>query len=169
MEFGNFVFKPKNRELAVKVISHFCNKFLGWEDCGTWADFSPVDKDEPEGYILLAINSESFDAESFTECCYIDEPVDAEDLTEHMFVLLDEEGFFDCPDEEDGKLYSLEDRELSEVVSALSQNSSRVLSFWGTHVWLTDKDEKGNSRSKTESLIDYALNVSFEEKVNKAA
>tara|TARA_Y100000310_G_C20138483_1_gene559154 strand:- start:50 stop:559 length:510 start_codon:yes stop_codon:yes gene_type:complete len=169
MELGNFVFKPKNRKLAVKVISHFCNKFLGWEDCGVWAAFSPVDKNEPEGYIIMTFDSENVDTERFTECCFTEEPVDAEDLTEHMFVLLDEEGFFDCPGEENGKFYSLEDRELSEVVSALSQNSSRVISFWSTHVFLTDKDEKGDTRSRRESLIDYALNASFEDKVNKAA
>jgi len=184
---GNFVFKPKSLEISKKVIEGFTNEWLEWNDIGVYIEYT--DYRVPKGYINLEIHSEDCNLERFTECCYLDEPVTSADLTSHMMVVLDHDGFFeahhinDCYSKEQAeederivgfgtdnpKYYSFEDRELSEIIACLQENNSRSLSFWNTNVYITEKDESGMTKSKSMPLIEYALNVSLEDNKTKKA
>lgn len=187
---GNFVFKPKNFEISKKVIEGFTDSWLNWDDHGIYINYSTDDDDRiPEGYVSLEICQDDGNLQYYTESCYSDEPITGYDLTNHMMVVLDQEGFFDASwvndnydkdeaaaDErivgfgtDNPKYYSFEDRELSEVISCLQENNTRSLSFWGTSVYIVEKDNKGQETAKSMPLVDYALNVSLPEKTKKAA
>ena len=175
MELTNFVFKPKNLEIAKMVIEAFANEFLGWADNGVYIAW--CDRDMPQGYIKLCAESEGTATDYFSECCFSDEPVTSRHLTEHMMIALDDEGFFDAPwltdgsqrdlestderafglETENPKWFSFEDVELSEVVAALSQNDSRIMSFYSDRVFITHKKKDGTWNSEGRPLVNHVL------------
>jgi len=68
-----------------------------------------------------------------------------------MFVLLIESGFFD-PGE-----YHFYERELTEVLSALSANSSRLLTFWADRCLTVDIDKSGVPNTKQQDMTSLML------------
>ena len=182
MQLCNFVFKPNNIEIAKKVIEAFGDQWLNWDDSCAYAEWSHHGM--KNGYINLTIESEGVNTDEYTETCYHDLPVTSHDLTEHMMIVLDQAGAFDAPwlnerydkktAEEDSrvvgygtdnpKYYCFEDVELSDIIAYLQANNSRSLSFWGTTVWICEKNHIGETKCTANNLIQYALNVPIFEK-----
>ena len=143
MEIANFVFKPKDPEIAKTVIDAFVNNWLDWAHNGfyyRWLENAEL----PEGYIYFSVEAESH-VEGYAEACWSDAPVLAKDLVNSMFVVLEQEGLFDAPwlnDHEPAmyesdprsagigtdnpKWYSFEDVELHEIVCCLAAPDSRI-------------------------------------------
>ena len=84
MRFCNFIFKPKQKEIAEKVLKGFCEEWLGWSDAGLYWGFD--NRELPEGYIKFYGEADPYSGASemsnATEICHSDEPVRASDLTE---------------------------------------------------------------------------------------
>ena len=174
MELTNFVFKPKNLEIAKMVIEGFVNDWLHWHDHDIYIGWT--DRDLPHGYIKFYAESEN-PSEYFSECCFSDDPVTSRHLTDYMMIALEQDGFFDAPwlnddgqrnieiedarasgaDTDDPKWFSFEDVELSEIVAALSANDSRVMSFCSDHVFLIHKKEDGAWSAENMSLSQRVL------------
>ena len=181
MRFCNFIFKPKQKEITEKVLKGFCEGWLGWDGAGLYWGFD--NRELPEGYIKFYGEADPYsgasDMSMANECCHSDEPVRASDLTEHMMITLDEEGFFDDPkihewmsyedaqedervsgwDSNNPKFYSFYERELGEVIMCLAASSSRIMSFYEDSVWVADKDEAGNTQTKSVPLVENILNM----------
>ena len=161
----SYIFKPKHgKELAKKVIEAFCNDFLNYEDCGNylwWRDpvpASPVPL--PEGYVEFHIeNDYNSDPDSFSESCPFDTEITAQQMADDMYVLLNKDFWY--PDHENGGLlFSFEDRELCEVIVALADPSSRVVSFGSDRrAFVSEVNSEGVGHHKSVDLLDYALAV----------
>ena len=161
----SYIFKPKHgKELAKKVIEAFCNDFLNYEDCGNylwWRDpvpASPVPL--PEGYVEFHIeNDYNSDPDSFSESCHFDTEITAQQMADDMYVLLNKDFWY--PDHENGGLlFNFEDRELCEVIVALADPSSRVVSFGSDRrVFVSEVNSEGVGYHKHVDLLDYALSV----------
>lgn len=160
MNAGTYIFKPKSEEISRLVIEAFGQGWLSWEESGTYirwiskANSGPNQK-LPEGYVKVDIECEG-SAQEYTECCWHDFPVESSHLTNDMLIVLDEEDFF-FRDDNGEKIYNFEDRELSEVIVALAQNNSRVVSPWSDGVWISEKDDKGKSTARCASTTKYLL------------
>ena len=181
MRFCNFIFKPKQKEITKKVVADFCEQWLGWNDAGLYWGFD--NRGLPEGYVRFYGEADPYngasDMSNATELCHNDEPVRACDLTNSMFIALDEEGFFDDSkihewmsyedaqedervsgwDSKNPKFYSFYERELGEVIMCLAASSSRIMSFYEDSVWVADKDEAGNTQIKSIPLAEHILNM----------
>jgi len=161
----SYIFKPKHgKELAKKVIEAFCNDFLNYEDCGNylwWRDPVPGSVVPlPEGYVEFHIeNDYSSDPDSFSESCYLDTEITAQQMADDMYVLLNKDFWY--PDHENGGLlFSFEDRELCEVIVALADPSSRVVSFGSDRrAFVSEVNSEGVGHHKSVDLLDYALAV----------
>jgi hypothetical protein len=174
MEIANFVFKPKDPEIAKTVIDAFVNNWLDWAHNGfyyRWLENAEL----PEGYIYFSVEAESH-VEGYAEACWSDAPVLAKDLVNSMFVVLEQEGLFDAPwlnDHEPAmyesdprsagigtdnpKWYSFEDVALHEILQCLAAPDSRIAAFDCGQVYITEKDTHGRFTRERVSLIDYAL------------
>ena len=161
----SYIFKPKHgQELAKKVIEAFCNDFLNYADSGNylwWRDTSrPSYLTLPEGYVEFHIeNDYSTDPDSFSETCYSDDEVTAEQMANDMYVLLNK-SFWHPDDENGGLLFNFEDRELCEVIVALADSNSRVVSFGSDRrAFVSQVSSEGVGHYKNVDLLDYALSV----------
>jgi len=159
MNAGTYIFKPKSEEISRLVIEAFGHGWLNWEESGTymrWIDKSNSGATKlPEGYVKVDIECEG-STQEYTECCWHDYPVESSHLTNDMLIVLDEENFFFQGDDGE-KIYNFEDRELAEVIVALAQNNSKVVSPWSDSVWISEKDDKGKSSARFESMINYLI------------
>ena len=166
-ELASYIFKPKHGpELAMKVIERFCDDFLDYGHEGFYlrwrtaeqARLNGTDKYRPlpEGYVEFAIETENGNLEVFSECCYKERELEASDLTESFFAMLPSDFWYEV----DGMPeYHFYERELAEVVAALSDNDSRVISFGcGRSAWVKGSALENNTY-KTVDLLDYALTV----------
>ena len=161
----SYIFKPKHgKELAKKVIEAFCNDFLNYEDCGNylwWRDPVPGSVVPlPEGYVEFHIeNDYNSDPDSFSESCHLDTEITAQQMADDMYVLLNKDFWY--PDHENGGLlFSFEDRELCEVIVALADPSSRVVSFGSDRrAFVSEVNSEGVGHHKSVDLLDYALAV----------
>ena len=100
MSLCTFIFKPKHDiELAMKPINSFVHNFLMWEDNGVNWDIQAI-KDR-EGWYKLYAYQEASAHDGFTECCWIEEEITPEQLTQDMMVLLVEAGICNEHKEED--------------------------------------------------------------------
>ena len=155
MNAGTYIFKPKSEAIALRVIEAFGNGWLNWEESSSYMRARPVRKDvlALAGYIQIDIDCDGQTQEN-TECCWHDAPVETHHLTADMLVVLDEEDFFQ-PDDDGNKIYNFEDVELSELVVALAQNNSRIISPFDAKVWICEKDENGKLTYRTVDLINY--------------
>ena len=192
---GTYVFKPKyDISLVRNILETFVDEWLHWRQSGVYfswhIDRTYPDKNVPEGYLKVDVEMDEGSVQDFTEYCWDSHCVTSDDLTRNMFVLLDEEGFFnaewvneldsidDLPsyDEIDveaivgygtknPKYYGFYERELMEVVAALAEVDTRVMSFWGSecHVGIRD-NTCGLTKTKMISPIDYLMNVPLENK-----
>jgi hypothetical protein len=153
MQAGTFIFKPENPQIAAKIIQNFTTKWLSWDECNAWSEMTS--RDCPDGYYRVDIDIEG-PAEEFTELCWSQAPVTAKDLTDDMFIVLHEQGFF--YNDYDGEInFSFEDRELCEVIVALAANNSRIISPWMDNVWIAEKDSEGKSTHRSVSTLNYLM------------
>lgn len=176
MEIANFIFKPRDFEIAKTIIEAFVADWLNWTESGFY--YRWLEKTElPEGYIYLSVETDgSSDVTSYHEGCWLDAPVLASHLVDSMFVVLEQEGLFDAPwlnDHEPAmydsdprsagigtdnpRWYSFEDIELYEVLLCLAVPDSRITSFDCDQVFITEKDVDGSFTRERVNLIDYAL------------
>ena len=161
----SYIFKPKHgQELAKKVIEAFCDDFLNYADCGNylwWRDTNqPYSQSLPEGYVEFHIeNDYSTDPDSFSETCYSDDEITAEQMANDMYVLLNK-SFWNRDDENGGLLFNFEDRELCEVVMALAEPDSRMVSFAaGRTAFVSEINAEGRGHCEHVDLLDYTLSV----------
>tara|TARA_R100001163_G_scaffold59760_1_gene48668 strand:- start:4198 stop:4668 length:471 start_codon:yes stop_codon:yes gene_type:complete len=150
---GVFIFKPQHPQIAEKIIENFTSKWLSWDECSAYSRM--ISKDCPDGYYRVEIEVEGI-AQEYTEACWQNAPLTASDLADDMFIVLHEQGFFEC-DEEGEPIFSFEDRELCEVITALAENSSRIISPWMDNVWIADKDKDGTVKTRAASTLNYLL------------
>ena len=169
-ELASYVFKPKfGVDISRKAISRFCDDFLEYKHNGFYLDWNirkgytyngALASDIPEGYIQCTILTDgACDMDSWNEICWDERDLSAEDLTEGFFALLGDD-FWHVDEDSGAPVYNFYERELTEVVSALSAENSRLASFGGdTRVWIADIDSNGKSKYSTVSLLDYAMTV----------
>ena len=143
MDLASYVFKPRcGSELAMKVIEAFCDDFLHYQHEGFYlhwrssesakADGTIKYRPIPDGFVEFTIETESGNMEAWTEACY----------------------------DTDGKPdYHFYERELCEIVSDLSDDDSRIVSFGsGRKAWVRGSKAEKN-RYETIDLLDYAMTV----------
>ena len=125
-----------------KVIDCFVGDWLSWNEFGV--EWGVREMKEREGWYKFTADPDyqgSFDG--FSEMCWSDEPISGEQLTEDMMVLLVEAGvtvnsaMAQVTDDDDlnGKHY-LMDVEVAEVIIALSDDDSSILSPWDESLWV---------------------------------
>ena len=167
-ELASYIFKPKHgTQLAMTVIERFCNDFLHWEHEGFYIHWRTAEQATkngtqkyrplPDGWVELNVETDSGSMEAWTESCYDERELEAGDMTDSFFAMLPQD-FWDKDDE--GKAeYNFYERELCEIVAALSDDDSRVISFGsGRSVWIRGAASEKN-RYETVDLLDYALTV----------
>jgi hypothetical protein len=160
MSLCTFIFKPKHDiELAIKPINSFVQNFLYWEDSGVDWDIRPVE--DREGWYKLYAYQEGEGNDGFTECCWNEEEITPKQLTEDMMVLLVEAGICnEHKEEEIGTWYNLLDVELSQVISAVSEDDSYVYSPSEDQLWFYHV--KTGHASKV-SMVDFILSQTIPE------
>ena len=156
----SYIFKPKyGLEVSKKIIEAFCSDYLGFATEGLYLWWRPETGGRlctPEGYVELHIDSEN-GFQHFTETCYHGEELTASQLADDLYILLGDEFWYDDI-ESGGKLYNLEDRELSEIVEALCATDSRMVSFGsGREVYTVDINSEGKNHRKHVDMLEYAL------------
>ena len=142
-QLASYVFKPKHGvEVAKKVLERFCDDFLHYENEGFYFHWRTPDtrthgRPVPEEHVELIIETENGNS---------------------FFAVLPSDFWHTG---EDGKPdYHFYERELAEVVAALSAENSRVVSFGdGRQAWIMNIDSRGKCRSHTIDLLDYAMTV----------
>ena len=169
---ASYIFKPKHgHTVACGIIDRFCIDFLHYEYEGFYLhwrtpDNVPANVDAykpgghrhlPEGYIELSIESEDGNMAAWSETCYDDRRLTAQDLTDSFFALLGDDFWGEVKGEKD---YSFEDRDLAEVITELSAPGSRVVSFGsGRTAWIMEAVKGGKDMFRSIDLLDYALTV----------
>ena len=169
MSLTSYIFKPKHgAEVSKKILEAFCADYLAFGLEGLylwWRDNPPSGRlSIPEGYVEFHVEAEG-SIEHFSETCYHHEELTASQLAEDLYILLGDDFWHD--DSDSGrKLYTFEDRELSEVVEALCDPGSRMVSFGsGREVYTVDINSDGKCSRKHVDMLDYALTVHI---VNKS-
>ena len=168
MSLTSYIFKPKHgSEVSKKIIEAFCSDYLGFGMDGLYLWWRENPRPElhptPEGYVEFHIDAEGT-FEHFTETSYSDEELTASQLAEDLYVMLGDDFWYDDT-ESGGKLYTFEDRELSEIVAALSAPGSRAVSFdCGREAFVCDVSDAGRKQFKRVDMLDYALTVPIVDK-----
>ena len=170
MMLASYIFKPKHGiEIAAKIITRFCDEFLCYQDEGFyvhWRNNTSKIHKLPEGYVEFWIETENGNMDAFTETCHSDEPLAAHDLTDSFFALLDDNFWEDDP--EGNKLYSFYERELAEVVSAISAENSRVISFdGGRNAWVYEKHTTTGGRYHRVDMLEHILTQPLPDNSNR--
>jgi hypothetical protein len=163
MSLTSYIFKPKHgAEVSKKVIQAFCSDFLSFGVEGLylwWRDPLPSGRHSvPEGYLEFHVDQEG-PVEYFSEACHHDAELTASQLAEDLYILLGDDFWYDDL-ASGGKSYTFEDRELSEIVEALCEPGSRMVSFGsGREVYAVDINSDGKYSRKHVDMLDYALTV----------
>jgi hypothetical protein len=168
MDLASYIFKPRHGpELAMKVIERFCDDFLHYQHEGFYlhwrssegakADGTIKYRPLPDGFLEFTVETEGGNMEAWTECCYDERELEASDLTDSFFALLSEDFWYTT---DDGVTeYHFYERDLSELVSDLSDDDSRIVSFGtGRKAWV--RGSKAEEKTyQTIDLLDYAMTV----------
>ena len=167
-ELASYIFKPKyGTQLAITVIERFCNDFLHWGHEGFYIHWRTAEKaikngtqkyrPLPDGWVELNVETDNGNMEAWTESCYDDRELEAGDMTDSFFAMLPQD--FWHKDNEGKAEYNFYERELCEIVAALSDDDSRVISFGsGRSVWIRGAASEKNC-FHTIDLLDYAMTV----------
>jgi hypothetical protein len=161
---ASYCFKPKcGPEIAYKIIERFCDKFLSYDHEGFylyWRKHEPnrLHRPVPEGWVEFYVDTDNGNLEAYSETCYWEEEVDGCDLTEHFFAMLGED--FWHKDDDGETFYSMYERELFEIVQALSAEDSRTIAWGGDRTaYISYKDETGERAVKHLDMLDFAMTV----------
>jgi len=170
MMLASYIFKPKHGiEIATKIITRFCDEFVCYQDEGFyvhWRNSTFKSHKLPEGYVEFWIETENGNMDAFTETCYSDGTLTAHDLTDSFFALLDDNFWEDDP--EGNKLYSFYECELAEVVSAVSAENSRVISFdGGRNAWVYEKHTTTDGRYHHVDMLEHVLTQPLPDNSNR--
>ena len=161
---GSYIFKPKHGiDVAGKIIERFARDHLHWDDAGFYVYWTGEHsrKNLPEGYVEFHIETEGGDFEAFSETCYQDDKLSAEDMTDSLFVLLGED--FWHKDDSGDTMYTFEDRELCEIVQYLSEDGSRVIAHGpGKEAWVCYQSSSGWG-CETIDTSDFLFNTHIED------
>jgi len=157
---GSYIFKPRHsEEVAGKIIERFVRDYLQWEEAGAYVYWtSPRSRRNlPEGYVEFYIDSDQPDFEVYSETCFEEAELSAEELTNSLFILLGETFWHN--DDEGNPVYTFEDRELGELVNHLAEDGSRVISHGaGKEAWVSERNSSGWA-CKTIDTSDFLFNV----------
>ena len=156
MSLSTYIFKPKHGiEIISKVVNCFVGDWLSWHDFGVEWHIAPM-KDREGWYKFTADPDYQGSFEGFSEMCWSDEPISGKDLTESMMVLLVEAGITSPHDDaghgDPGDHYLI-DVELAEVIIALSEDDSSILSPWDESLWVHNKKTNKTERRDMTDLI----------------
>ena len=161
MSLTSYIFKPKHgAEVSKKIIEAFCSDYLVFGLDGLYIWWRPrlPRLPIPEGYVEFHVDVEG-SIEHFSEVCHNPDELTASQLAEDLYILLGDDFWYDDPDS-GGNLYTFEDRELSEIVEALCEPGSRMVSFGsGREVYAVDINSDGKCSRKHVDMLDYALTV----------
>ena len=161
---GSYIFKPKHGiDVAGKIIERFARDHLHWDDAGFYVYWTGEHsrKNLPEGYVEFHIETEGGDFEAFSETCYQDDELSAEDLTDGLFVLLGED--FWHQDDSGNIMYTFEERELCEIISHLAEDDTRVIAHEsGSKAFVAYQTSERNRRFKTIDTSDFLFNIHIE-------
>jgi hypothetical protein len=173
---ATYVFKPRYpKEMIGLVLESFTQHWLNWCDSGVHLHWR---NDAPEGYIKIDIDIDGH-MDQYTETCWREDPVQSHDLTESMFVLLDQTGFFDVSwvddsqlfedlsddervsglDTDKPKFYSFFERELDEVMRHMCEDGSRMVCFWSDKIFMCDVETPVFFKGRITSLTEYTLQM----------
>ena len=157
---GSYIFKPKHsEEIAGKIIESFARDHLQWEEAGAYVYWtSPHSRRNlPEGYVEFHIETEVCHFEVYSETCYTDYELSAEELTNNLFILLGEDFWHE--DDSGKTMYTFEDRELGELVNHLAETGSRVIAYGpGKEAYISERSSTG-TRYETIDTSSFLLNV----------
>ena len=166
---GSYCFKPKyGPEITEKIIERFCDKYLSYSHEGFylyWRKHEPSQlyRAVPEGWVEFYIDTDNGNLEAFTETCYWEEEVDGQDLTEYFFAMLGED--FWRKDDDGETMYTMYERELFELVQALSAEDSRTIAWGGDRtVYVSYKDETGERAVKHLDMLDFVMTAPLDDK-----
>ena len=165
---SSYCFKPKHGpEVAKKIIEHFCNKFLGYEHEGFylyWREHDPDMKHRPvpEGWVEFYVDTDNGNLEGWSETCFWEEEADGNDLTEHFFALLGDDFWYK---DDDGKtVYTMYERELFDVVGALSQKDSRAIAWGGDRTaYVSYEDGTGDRAVKQVDMLGHLMTTPLDD------
>ncbi len=164
---ASYCFKPKcGPEIAEKIIEHFCDKFLSYDHEGFylyWRKHVPsqLHRPVPEGWVEFYVDTDNGNLEAYSETCYWEEEVDGRDLTEYFFAMLGED--FWHKDDNGDPYYTMYERELFEVVAALSADGSRTIAWGGDRTaYISYEDGTGQRAVKHLDMLDYAMTTPFD-------
>jgi hypothetical protein len=164
---ASYCFKPKcGPEIAEKIIEHFCDKFLSYDHEGFylyWRKHVPsqLHRPVPEGWVEFYVDTDNGNLEAYSETCYWEEEVDGRDLTEYFFAMLGED--FWHKDDDGDPDYTMYERELFEVVTALSADGSRTIAWGGDRTaYISYEDGTGQRAVKHLDMLDYAMTTPFD-------
>jgi len=153
---ASWIFKPKHgKEIYCKVIQRFADHYLDWYNNGISCHTAEL----KNGWVeLQAVADDAGNMEYYSEMCFTDNPLTGEDLTEHMMILLVESGVATNVNEDskESPVYSLEERDMCEVVAALSELDTNVYSPYGAKCWVYPV---GSGMPKTVDMLDALLTL----------
>ena len=159
---GSYIFKPKHgEEIAGKIIESFARDYLQWPEAGAYVYWtSPHSRRNlPEGYVEFHIETEVCHFDVYSETCYSDHELSAEELTNSLFILLGEDFWYE--DDSGKTMYTFEERELCELVSHLAETDSRVIAHGpGKEVYISERSSTG-TRYETIDTTSFLFDVPF--------
>tara|TARA_A100001515_G_scaffold11659_5_gene9136 strand:+ start:4396 stop:4947 length:552 start_codon:yes stop_codon:yes gene_type:complete len=169
-----YCFKPKHGiEMARKIIEHFCNDFLDYAHEGFylyWREHDPRLKHRtlPEGWVEFYVDTDCGNLEAWSEVCYQEREVEAYDMTEKFFVLLGEDFWHE---DDDGQLqYTMYERELFELVIALSEEGSRSIAWGGDRTtYVSYTNDKGERGTEHVDMLEYVLTTPIKNENKKGS
>ena len=168
MMLTSYIFKPKHGiEFASKAIEAFCNEHLNYGVEGFHVYWRGNHNSErlPDGYVEFWVETEDGNMTAFTEISYNEEGLDARDLTDNYFALLDHFPWYYDGNE---PIYTFYERELSEVVAALGAENSRVLSFDGTSIaWVQEIGRTRTAKYIRFDMLEHIMSVPIPDNSNR--
>ena len=165
---ASYCFKPKHGpDIAKKIIQHFCNKFLSYDHEGFylyWREYQSEMKFRkiPQGWVEFYVDTDNGNMEAWSETCFYEEELDGQDMTEHFFAMLGDDFWYE--DDDGNTVYTMYERELFEIVAALSQKDSRAIAWGGDRTaYVSYVDSKGDRGVKQVDMLSHVMTTPFDD------
>ena len=153
---ASWIFKPRyNQEICERLINRFATKYLDWHEQGIAWYIAEIKKGWFE---LQCVMDEPGRMNYWSDTCLVDNRLTADDLANCMMVLLVEAGLarnckFDLNDHDE---YSIEDVDMTQVLSVLCRQGTNIYSPWGSKCWVYPV---GGGTPKTVDMLDALLTL----------
>ena len=156
---STWMFKPKySTEVVQKVLKRICDYYLNWEDHGyEWTLRKTNCK--AEGWLSLEVWPLE-NTQYFTETVFNEEPLSAQELTEHMLILLTDgplAAAYREPTADGETDWLLLDVELSDILVSLSQLGTNIYSPYGDKVFCLPVSADKTKTPERPALLDLLL------------